>query len=248
MNQYDTLYKYCIIHPYFDDGKCTAIRVHPEAETLRALANYRCIFRQMADNEWHIIGEIPATPGDWLHACHPIRLTATIQDPHFLWYTTSLLPTGIRGESLCCHSGKDSLKTFEIRLNPGEVATLTADHPKEYALSYHVPSLYWEYLLIPRNGQSEERSLLLSDATGEISFDAPVPTLWNGSKAYKTRSTSPIPLRAHYPFQLQLYEKKGFGPAGSDIVRRLLSKRVHFPMPGQFVPSALHSIQQILYF
>lgn len=248
MNQYDTLYKYCIIHPYFDDGKCTVIRMQPTAETLRVLANYRCAFRQMANNEWHIIGEIPATPGDWLHARHAICLTATIEDSDFLWYTTSLLPTDIQGENLCCQPRKDNLKTFEIQLNPEEASTLTPDRPKEYTLSYRVHSLYWEYLLIPRNSQSEEQSLLLSDATGQISFDDPVPTHWGGSSAYKIRSTAPVPLRAHYPFQLQLYEKKGFGPGGSDIVRRLLCKRIDLPVPGQFIPGNLNTIQQISYF
>lgn len=248
MNQYDTLYKLRILHPYFDDGKCPVIHIRPEKETLCLIANYRYIFKQTAANEWHIIGETPVAAGDWLHNNHAIYLTATINDPDFLWYSNSLLPSDIQGENICCLPGKDSLKTFEIRLDAETLPPSTPDHARIYTLSYHERSLYWEYILIPRNRPDEELTLFLTEATGKITFDEPVPTQWNNTRAYQTRSTSPVPLRARYPFQLQLYEKKRFGSGGSDLMRRMLCKRVAPPTPGQFLPRTPETIQHILYF
>lgn len=248
MNQYDTLYTFRILHPYFDDETCSVIRLQPERETLRTFANYRCLFKQTAVNEWHIIGEIPATAHDWPHCQQSLHFTATIHDPDFLWYTSSLLPYGIQGENIRCQPGKDSLKTFQIQLHPDAVPLPALECPRCYSLSYRETQPYWEYLLIPRHKTEEELSLLLTEAAGKIVFDDPVATTWNGARAYLTRSVAPVPLRARYPFQLQLYEKKRFGPGGGDRMRRMLCKQVALPTPGRFIPRASDTIQHILYF
>lgn len=256
MNQYDTLYKFCIFHPYFEYGKCPVLHVQPEKGTLRILANHQCIFKQIAPNEWHILGEKPGASDDWPHTRYALHFTATIHDPDFFWYTPSPVPTDIQGENICCHPGKDSLKTFDIQLNPPQTPPATtpetfpepALHARTYILKYPETSRFWEYLLIPRTRQDEKLSLLLSDATGQIGFTDPIPTHWNELQAYRTRSTAAIPLRARYPYQLQLYEKKNIAPGGADSIRRLLHKQVSPPPPGRFIGGTTDTIQYILYF
>lgn len=248
MNQYDTLYKFCIFHPYFDDEKCPVLHVQPEKGTFRILANHRCIFKQIAPNEWYILGEKPAVADDWPHTHYALHFTATINDPGFFWYTPSPIPTDIQGENICCHPGKDSLKTFDIQLDPPATPGQPTDLPRIYLLKYPQTSRPWEYLLIPRTRQNEKLTLLLADATGQITFTDPVPIRWNGIQAYKARSTTAIPLRARYPYKLQLYEKKNFAPGGGDGIRRLLHKQVPSPSPGRFAGDTTDTIQHILYF
>lgn len=248
MNQYYILYIVRILHPYFDEGKCSVVRLRPERETLRIFANYRCLLKQTAANEWHIVGEMPAQTEDWPHSRQGLEFTALIDDPDFLWYTSSLLPSGIQGDNIRCQPRKDSLKTFQLCIYPDETPVSAAGYPRTYVLSYEETNPYWEYLLIPRNRPGEELTLSLTDTAEKITFDDPVPTTWNGTRAYLTRSTAPIPLRARYPFHLQLYEKKRFGPGGNDVMRRILCKRVAPPTPGQFIPRTPDTVQHILYF
>lgn len=253
MNQYDTLYKFCIFHPYFDEGKCPVVRMQPKKGTLRILANHQCIFKQIAPNEWHIIGEMPALTDDWPHTRHALHFTAIIDDPDFFWYTPSPIPTDIQGENICCRRGKDSLKTFEIQLDPptatpSDTPSATSPLARTYVLKYPETSRSWEYLLIPRTRQDEKLTLLLADTTGQIAFTDPVPIRWNEVQAYQARSTVTIPLRSRYPYQLQLYEKKNFTSGGGDGIRRILHKQVPAPRPGRFTGDTIDTIQHILYF
>lgn len=247
MNPFEILFRMTIYHSYYPERKCPVIQVEPDLATKRLFYNYQYIFKQLDTHNWAIIGEkekkkaLPISP--------PVCFLLTVTDPYFLYYTSSSSPeisseAGLHFDLLppLYEQQKIECKDLLSRIEESEPLPLTC------SLLYTALQRYWEYLLIPRTGGAENRSLLLSDTENNIPFGPPEHIEWNGTLIYRIRTLQPVNLHALYSTTIQLYEQKTFGSQSRETVKKLLCKNVKPPLPTQLTGEKKDTIQQILYF
>lgn len=247
MNPFEILFRMTIHHSYYPERKCPVISIEPDPATRRLFHNYQYIFKRLDTHEWAIVGkkeenETATTPP-------PVRFQLTVTDPHFLYYTSSLLPeitteSGLHFDVLTHSYKQHEIECKDLLLRIEEGASL----PLTCSLSYTTPQRYWEYLLIPRTGKAENRSLLLSDTENTIPFGPSECSEWNGLPIYRIRTLHPVDLHALYSTTIQLYEHKTFGSQSRETVKKLLCKNVTPPLPAQLTGETKDTIQQIIYF
>jgi len=81
--------------------------------------------------------------------------------------------------------------------------------PFEIIVGFSGTKVFWEYVLIPRNGDYN-RSLILVDKTDEIAFSkVELMELSVRQRAYRVVSLDVVSLRESYDCRIQLWEKKG---------------------------------------
>lgn len=107
-------------------------------------------------------------------------------------------------------------------------------------VGFKAKSLVWEYILFARP-EREFGQLELADATGGLVFGEPEEEVFMGRQVLKTLTTTSVPLREDYDYQLRLYEQKPLG-------RKMICSRVLFPVPGGFVKAGEGCIRQVVYF
>lgn len=250
MNSFEILFKLIVSHSFYPERSCPAIRIQPDAATERLLYNYAYLFTQLAPNEWGILGEKENGPSvSTLSDPGALRFRLTITDASFLYYTEPALPT-VRSETpVRCNRSPASYSQQEIicdQLIPR--LGKEKDGPMSCSLIYTAARRYWEYLVIPRTGKIENRSIFLSDTENIFRFGLPAPVEWNGTQVYRIRTEHPVDLHSSYPTLIQLYEKKSFGTQSRETVKKLLCKNVSPPSPSQLTDGMKDTIQQILYF
>lgn len=247
MNPFEILFKMTIHHTYYPERKCPVIHLQPDPATKRLFHNYQYIFTQVDMHEWAIVGQ--KEENEKVAISPPVCFQLTVTDPHFLYYTSSLLPeitskTGLRFD-ISSHSYKQQdivCKDLISRIQEEKALPLTC------SLLYTAPQRYWEYLLIPRSGKTENRSILLSDTENIIPFGPSERIEWNGTPVYRIRTLQPVDLHALYSTTIQLYEHKTFGSQSRETVKKLLCKNVTPPLPAQLTGETKNTIQQIIYF
>lgn len=250
MNSFEILFKLMVSHSFYPGGNCPAIQIRPDAATGHVLHKYAYLFIQLATNEWGILGEKENGPPIPMSADLPaLRFRLTITDVSFLYYTAPALPTVTSETPVRCDYSQTSHSRQEIICDQ-LIASLgkTADAPILCSLAYTAARRYWEYLLIPRTGKIENRSIFLSDTENIFRFGPPAPVEWNGTQIYRIRTEHPVDLHSSYPTTIQLYEKKSFGTQSRETVKKLLCKNVSPPSPTQLTDGMKDTIQQILYF
>ena len=250
MNSFEILFKLIVNHSFYSEGSCPILRIQPDAATERLLHNYTYCFIRLTPNEWAILGEKGnSTPAGPLRDLPALRFQLSFTDAGFLYYTIPAEPAVTSETPIRCHSSQTSHSRQEIvcdhLLTDLEKAT---DAPLVCTLTYTAARRYWEYLLIPRTGTLENRSIFLSDTENIFRFGAAEPVQWNGTQIYRIRTEHPVDLHSSYPPTIQLYEKKSFGTQSRETVKKLLCKNVSPPSPAQLADGRKDTIQHILYF
>lgn len=244
MMYFNTILRLSILHEYFNDKKCHAIQLYADKQTLHTLNNNQWVLKQTDRNEWMLIGDISNSLTN-LIPTRPdiIRLKATVTDSLFLYYTNSLLPDSLSDTAIQCHAEEGHFRSFEIRfpITKEILEKARESHFAEQVIQYTAPRRYWEYLLISRTNTEESKDIYLLDTEGVIPFGATERIDWNGRRAYSIRSLEPVTLKERYPIHIQLFERKKLG-------KKLLSKNIQPPTPGQFIPEKKNTIQQVIYF
>lgn len=250
METFRTLFKLIIRHSFYPQKNGRFIQVRPDLTTQRTLHNHACVFRQVAPDEWAIAGkrETEETP-DVSSLPPSIHFLLAITDPDFFYYTVPALPAISSKIAIRFRLLQQAYNQQEIICDTlvSEMKK-TTDGPILCVLQYTAARRYWEYLLIPRVGKTENRQLFLSDTENIIPFGPATPVEWEGTQAYRVRTETPVELHAAYPGSIQLYEKKSFGTQSRGTVKKLLCKQVPPPAPAQLIGQTKDTIQRILYF
>ena len=111
---------------------------------------------------------------------------------------------------------------------------------EERVLDFKVKELRWEYIFIPREGQTE-RKIELLEASGLLHFSVMERVTESGKQGWRTVTDEKVKLQDKYDYQLRLVEHKALGS-------RVLNKNVVFPRPGQFIYAAEGCIRQVVYY
>lgn len=213
MSEIDVLIKWKAVHGYYSGGLCRGIGLSPGLQTLKLLKRRGAMFRKLAENEWGILGTQSV---EWDEE-DEIVLERSITDGVFLYVTEN--PDDFQKVVVAAPAMK-----------PGE----------ERVLDFKVKELRWEYIVIPREGQTE-RKIELLEASGLLHFSVMERVTESGKQGWRTVTDEKVKLQDKYDYQLRLVEHKALGS-------RVLNKNVVFPRPGQFIYAAEGCIRQVVYY
>lgn len=251
METYTLLLQLKLEHDYYPDKRCRAIVLQPTAQCRRWLNNRQLVWHGQ-EAEWNLIGkkevcfdreeslEIELIAGhehffyftQWSDECTGKQFRLQIEDKQTEWplpsSATTFHPSG--------QPKKLGVVTVPLSLLPPPAKERK---PQLFTFTFKAPELYWEYLFIPRNGETRRQVELIDDA-GLITFTALQPDVAHGKEGWRCSSEQAIAVRESYPFRLRLIEKTPFG-------NKTLMRNVASPRVGQFVwkKGAIH---QICYF
>lgn len=263
MSDYRPIFTFRLEHDYYMHNVCRSIgfRVAPSGMSL--LKRRGLVFKQIADNEWCIIGDCAGSGVD--DGSDTLELEMVLLDPKFkdftVWSDFNLahaynlqMPcessvvdatqviqrTNIkrRGDAFCSVQIKLSNQMFENARNG-------KSEDNRNTLRFYAPKVYWEYIFIPRSGEAN-KDLILEDVHNNVTFSAmkkvevePFPT-----PVLHTISESLIPMREHYDLSFSLMEIVRREP----LMKRTLLRQLPHPSLGRFITERPDSIQQICYF
>jgi len=213
------------------------------------------LFRQTEENEWTLAGNTSAvSPGDVL------TLNLSLNDPSFTHYTAldaGFHPSAARvlnfpeeggivdaaaaiyEEDRRCGFG-EGFCTLALQLTENTLQKADNGCPVENVMRFRTPSVRWEYLFMPHDGDNTPvESLRLEDMAGTVAFSPFNSGEAYGCRMWRTVSTDEIPLRRSYGCRLRLTAQEG----GSR--RSVLLTRVGPPVAGRFTDAASGVIRQV---
>lgn len=182
MREYQILIKWKILHNYYQNGVCRGMVLQPDQMTSVLLHRRACFIKQLAVNEWVLLGEMGT---EWEQE-DELVLEVKVTD-NKLYYVTE-------GEI-----------RYKWPVLPGEV-----EFGLELIQYYEAKSLMWEYICVPRVLR-EGGQLIIKDKTGGLDFSVAEEAMLMGQKAARITTLQPVKLCEVYNYQLVLMEKRNFG-------------------------------------
>lgn len=260
MEIYRPLYKFSIVHDYFDGGQCpfVACRLSPEGE--RLARQRKLLFRQIGEGTWTILYDRNADGIDTDHDVLELQLHLT--DPNFVYCTDwpnfhpasayELALPQLREEqeaakAICVTDRRremgEGFCTVRLTLSSEMVEAAQKGKPMRALLHFCAPCVKWEYLIFSRSGDVPE-GMMLEDTTGMVEFSAFCPQEAYGRPVFLTRSTNAVPMRYSYPCRLRLVCQDSDGRRP----KRILLRYVNPPEPGRFFSDEEGFLRQVCYF
>lgn len=234
MEMLNYIWKLELRHEYFRNGSCQEITITPTGETYSWLRRRGYFWRRAGMSEWSLLsmGRLLPEQGDRL------EVIVSVTDPRF-HYQTDEWEASIPKEYLL--PGSMGAHPRELcRLNLAPADGNWANGPYTTEITFRAARKYWEYILIPRDG-NQARQLELDEAEKKIAFTAPESFLFMERKVLRCRSLEKIPSCEWYDYSLRLSEVLPVG-------RRLLMRQVSVPQPGMFADMPTDTMRHLLYF
>lgn len=253
MIQFKNLWTLKIRHDYFEDGKCHWGNMQLSQHSVSLLNRRHCRWMQTDIAEWKLVscGEAALDDADAL------EMDFVCSDPG-LFYNTQW---DWKADGTCrqLKVGIDSDRRIEMKTLPGEKVTSTSnayfqlavslqgadDEPSTVTeLAFEANALYWEYWLIPRDGNmSRKLELEMTGGGAECSLDrcedADNPL---NIPLHKFRTSVPLKLTERGRERIVLYEML---PSG---IRRPLIRSLPLPVQGQVPCKRRDTVVAIVYF
>ncbi len=260
MEAYKRLYNLRILHDYFDDAVCRAVRCRPAASGAELMRRRGWLFKQMTDNEWAVLYD-PSGAGPEIGADR-LAFELQLAEPDFALCTH--WPTFRPDAAYRLHlpSGGGVLEATEVIVPSEERRTIgsgfcdatlalteetigaaRAGTPPCCTLRFHAPAYRWEYLFLPGSDTAlDGETLCLEAVNGKnpYRFSAFEQVLAFDRAAYRTISEEPIPLRKSYGFRLHLSSS-----TGANHPKRTILRDVPPPIPGRHRSAGPGFVRQI---
>lgn len=245
---YRPLYSLRVEHDYFDRGVCRALRCRI-SPTESALWHRRgLLLRRLGENEWTILYDSEGAGMDT--SSDVLVLEMEMADPAFVLYTQweGFRPASAYGLALPVQEEMQEAvriirevapkrKTgsgfcrIEIRMTEALWQAAQEESPQGCTLRFHAPQRRWEYLVVPRGGDTlvPER-FVLEEVAGKLHFSPFEPVRIYGKDMLRTVSEEAVPMRERYDVRLKLVS-----PAGNTGRKQTLLRHIDPPEPGRFM-------------
>lgn len=246
MNGVKELWKLKIIHNYFVNGETSSFDLQLTKESTFLLGRRGLLWRRVGLSYWELLdmGQNTLDKDD--------KITLELSPKNDLLPYVTDMEWG-RGTHVL---PLDFQKNQSIRMNavsekkvvtlPGVLLSLECpigqllNRPCVTELVFDSPVLYWEYLLIPRDGNLD-RELLIEDQSGKITFGPCERTMFMNIEMLKIRSNEKVSLRDRPSNDLRLYEKVR-------DMKRIIVPHLPLPIPGRYLSDSKDTIQALSYF
>lgn len=251
---YRTLYHLCIKHDYFEKGICRAIQCRISAAEATLWNRRGLLFLPTDKNEWSILYDKDSAGVDT--TSDVLTLNMGIVDPAFVLYTrwddfhpesAYRLELPVEADSI---EGASAIREtapkrdfgfgfcqVHIRITEELFSAAQRDLPKNCTLQFHVQQCHWEYLLVPRKGETAvAEKFIMEEADGKLHF-APFTLIKTyGQELLRTVSEEAVPMQERYSYRLKVSSFAGnFGR------KQIVLNHANPPEPGKFsdVPPGL---------
>lgn len=262
MGTYRPLYNIRIEHEYFDGNICRAMQCRISSSGQALWHRRGLLFRQVGMNEWTILYDDEGAGVDTDYDILALELVMT--DPSFVLYTqwNGFQPSSAyqlelpvqpetleAAEAIAEQSPKRQMGTgfclIQLRLTEEIFLSAKAGTPKSVCLLFHAPEYRWEYLFIPRNGESMlPEKLQLEESGGKLTFGPFEAATEYDREVLRTVSHERIPMREHYGFRFRLTSATG----GDNRPKQVLLRNVALPKPGAYLSKTPELLRQLCYF
>ena len=254
---YRPLYSLRVMHDYFDRGVCRALRCRIAPAEARLWHRRGLLLRQLDGNEWTILYDSDGAGVDT--ASDVLVLEMEMADPAFVLYTQwdGFNPNAAHGLKLPQEEEiADAVKsiretapgraigsgfcTIRIRMTDKMVKAAQDRKPMGCTLQFHAPSCRWEYLLVPRGGDTAEAGkYLLEEAGGKLHFPPFAPERIYGRRMLRAVSEESVPMRERYGYRLRVVA------AGSGGRKQTVLRHIAPPEPGRFLDAEAGLLRQV---
>lgn len=255
---YRPLYSLRIEHDYFDRGVCRALRCRIAPAEAGLWHRRGLLLRQPCGNEWTVLYDSDGAGVDT--ASDVLALEMDMTDPAFVLYTqwegfqpdaayslelpseeeTADAANAIRRTASGRGIGSGFCKV-RIRLTEKLLQAAREGRAESCTLRFRAPECRWEYLLVPRAGDTvAAERYLLEEADGKLHFPPFEPELIYGRELLRTISEESIPMRERYGYRLRVVAPAGSGGRKQTILRHLAP-----PEPGRFLDAARGVLRQV---
>lgn len=246
MNGVKELWKLKIVHNYFVNGEMADIELQPTTESTAFLRRRGLIWHRVGVSQWELLefGSNTLDKDD--------KITLELSSRNELLPYVTDIKWGREIHVLTLDLGRDqriqmnTVSKTEVLRSSGAFFRLECpigqlqDRLCVTELVFDSPILYWEYLLIPRDGNLD-RELIIEDQSGKMIFGPCERTVFMGKEMLKIRSNEKVSLRERPSNDLRLYEKV------RDMKRQIMA-HIPSPIPGRFISDSKDAVQSILYF
>ena len=241
-----------IKHDYFVGEQCCYGQLMISKDSLSMLSRRQCWLQQTERSEWKLISLVDVAFDD----SDKIELDFVSNDKEFLYCTQ----WDWKADGTCrqIEVGIDADMCMDMTALPGKivdakpntflrlVVSLQNGNYEKMAvteLKFSTKILYWEYWLIPRNGNYNRNLELEIIGDEECSFDqCEVVDCPLSKPVIAFRSSVPLKLQEMGQEKIFLYERIPLG------MRRLLMHNLPLPVPGRVPFNKENTVVNIVYF
>ncbi len=255
---YRPLYNLRVEHDYFDRGVCRALRCQI-SPTESALWHRRgLLFRQLGENKWTILYDSEGAGVDT--SSDVLTLEMEMTDPAFVLYTQweGFRPTSAYGLELPVQEEmQEAVRIIRevapkrkigsgfcrigIRMTEALWQAAQEGSPQGCTLCFHAPQRRWEYLVVPRDGDTSlPERFVLEEVAGKLHFSPFRPVRIYGQDMLRTVSEEAVPMRERYAVRLKLVS-----PAGNTGRKQTLLRHIDSPEPGRFLDVDAGLLRQV---
>ena len=258
---YKKVFEICLKHEYFTGDVCAGVQLDVCASTLTLMRRRGLIFREAEVNKWCFVADCVGGEVDELSDIFTLEMRAT--DPAFISYTdwegynpakTYLLelPYDSHNIDIVAEMNKNQIKRvgaviclINVRLSKRMFELAREGREMTQTLVFHNPIKYWEYLFVPRS-KTGDKKIKVEETKGLVNFEMVTQMHLDifDSLVYRAISTTLIPLKECYDYQISLKEVVREEP----LMVRTLIRDLPLPRMGQIMSGNNNVIQQISYF
>ncbi len=258
---YKKVFEICLKHEYFTENICAGIQLNVSALTLILIKRRGLIFRQSGANKWCFVADCTGGGVDELSDIFTLEMRST--DPAFMYYTdweghnpakTCLLelPCDSSDIDIVPEMNKNQIKRvgsviclINLRLSNRMFDLAKEGHEMKQVLVFHNSKKYWEYLFVPRS-EIGDKKIKIEETKGLINFEeiTQIQLEIFDFLVYRTISTTPIPIKECYDYQISLKEVVREAP----LMVRTIIRDLTLPRMGLFRSEDPNVIQHISYF
>lgn len=263
MNDYLPIFTLCIEHDYYANNCCRAIQICVSSSGKSLLKRRDLMFKQTNENQWVIYGN--SQGAGVVDDSDVLTLEMILTEPDFMYFTIWEdfnfkrayhldLPLKVTEEKITKvisvldlerKPKGDVLSTISVKLSNKMFQNAKDGTPVMNTLVFQAPKVYWEYILLSRNGDLN-RNLKIEEASGRISFRKMKKVKMQPfmDEVLYTIMDSPILMNEYYGFNLSLIEIIRENP----IMKRVLIKQLKHPVIGRLITEKPNAMRQICYY
>lgn len=262
MEDYRVLFRMRIDHEYFagETNGCMGVRICEES--LALLRNRQLMFKQMAGNEWVLIGNVAGNGVN--EGSDRIGFEFVLKDAGFLYYTEWEHYDAADFYELDLSDGGGGMNVSDVvKTVPGQkrkagvffngklllAERLYADAREggcsEACLRFASREMFWEYWLIARKRDHQRLKLSLEEQSGGLLFSEPefFNTDLVDGLVWRCVSAKAVKMKDRYRYRLDLSEIIRENPE----LRRKIVKNIEYPVPGQFHDLKGNYLRRLVY-
>lgn len=255
---YRPLYNLRVEHDYFDRGVCRALRCRISPAESALWHRRGLLLRRPGENEWTILYDCEGAGVDT--SSDVLALEMEMADPAFVLYTQweGFRPTSAYGLELPVQEGvQEAVRIIRevapkrkigsgfcrigIRMTEALWQAVQEGSPQGCTLRFHAPQRRWEYLVVPRNGDTPvPERFIMEEVADKLHFSPFEPVKLYGKDMLRTVSEEAVPMRERYDVRLKLVS-----PAGNTGRKQTLLRHIDPPEPGRFMDAEAGRLRQM---